>query len=138
MYRNVLFALLVAAALWAGVAGYGLWHAGRQLAGLPSAMSPAPESPGSTAEGTTESYVAVRLPENRSAAPAPARSTAGGQQTARRDASIRAQRRWMPPVNETPVDRASLEALLDDPDPEIRAEAAALIELFDTEGALER
>jgi hypothetical protein len=136
MYRNVLFALLVAAALWAGVAGYGLWHAGRQLAGLPSAMSPAPESPGSTAEGTTESYVAVRLPERRSAAPPPARSSTTPAAPGK-DAT-RAQRRSMPPVNEAPIDRASLEALLDDPDPEIRAEAAALIVLFDTEGALER
>jgi hypothetical protein len=136
MYRNVLFALLVAAALWAGVAGYGLWHAGRQLAGLPSAMSPAPETPGSTAEGTTESYVAVRLPERRSAAPPPARSSTTPAAPGK-DAT-RAQRRSMPPVNEAPIDRASLEALLDDPDPEIRAEAAAVIELFDAEAALER
>jgi hypothetical protein len=99
-------------------------------------MSPDAESFGPSAGDATESYVAVRHPERRSAAPPPARSSTTPAAPGK-DAT-RAQRRSMPPVNEAPIDRASLEALLDDPDPEIRAEAAAVIELFDAEAALER
>jgi hypothetical protein len=129
MLRRIVAVLAVLAGLGVGIAGYSLWQAGRQLGRLPAAIAPPAETRAPAAGAPAEPRVAARLPERAPAAPTTIETT--------RDANEPVERRWRPPVDEAPDDRTALEAMLRDPDPEIRREANALIELLDAEASLE-
>jgi hypothetical protein len=127
-------AIGIGALLAIGTIGYAIWGAWQQLRHLPSvgvaSGVPAVDIvvPETSREGQQPARAEepARLPVN----PPVVRADPVRERFQKTDTYAAAA--W----DESPDDRASLQGLLDDPDPDVRAEAAALLEILDAELAL--
>ena len=113
-------------ALGMSAVGYNLWQPGRIPGAADSVRAGQPAEPQAFGDDPLEeATVAVT----------PVPSTASGSRVVDdlRDPHRTSRFDTLPPGDETPDDRAAIEALLDDPDPDVRGEAAALLALLDEE-----
>lgn len=119
--RKVVVGSLIA--LGMSTVGYNLWHPGRIPGAEDSVRAGQPAEPQAFHDDPQDE---VRV------AVTPVPSTVGDLVDDRRD-SYRTRLDALPPGDETPDDRAAIEALLDDRDPDVRSEAEALLILLDEE-----
>jgi hypothetical protein len=121
-------ALGIAGALAAGALVHGLWRVSQQLAHIAPALDAHESAARSSVDAPTASPSQLEAVSSPPVAAAAA-EVASDAVRERFDDEHFTRQSW----NEAPDDRASLERLLGDPDPDVRGEAAALLRAFDAE-----